>query len=89
MIAKYWSEVARLLRMPAAQLRPSDRFDSELAPVRGEELSDELEDLSDFVELEKQRLSISIELAEIETIDGLIRSLVGAEVKRKKDKTIY
>jgi len=72
-VLKYWNEVARWLRMPAGKLRPSDRFDVELAPVKGAELDDEIEELSDYLEEEKTQLGINADLAQLKTLDDLIR----------------
>lgn len=73
-VAKYWNEVGRLMRVPAGRLRPSDRFDVELAPVAGAEMADEIEELGEFFDDERQRLGLSVNLKQMKTLDELIRA---------------
>jgi hypothetical protein len=35
LVSELWNEVAVPLRVPPGKLRPADRFDKELAPVKG------------------------------------------------------
>lgn len=48
-VTELWLEVARTLRVDPGKLRPSDRFDRELAPVPEANAVDELEDLAEIV----------------------------------------
>jgi hypothetical protein len=44
-----WIKIAQTLHLEPGRLRPTDRFDAELAPVRGYLVEDELVDLEDLV----------------------------------------
>jgi len=40
-----WTELSRVLEIPAGKLRPSDRFDVELSPPKGFEFNDQINDV--------------------------------------------
>jgi len=73
-VLKYWAEVADLLRLDPGRLRPSDRFDGELSPVKGAELGDEIEELSEHFASLCERESVGADFAKIKTLDDLIRT---------------
>ena len=62
-LAQWWNKVASVLRIDAGLLRPSDRFDSELAPLAGFPIEDEIVALNDLIDdlglsdQQKQQLS--------------------------------
>ncbi len=78
-VLRYWSETGKLLRLEVGKLRPEDRFDKELAPVRGQELADEIEDLSEYLASTARELRISADLSEIKTLDDLIKRFARRE----------
>ncbi len=43
-----WMKIAQTLHLEPGRLRPTDRFDAELAPVRGYHVEDELIDLEEL-----------------------------------------
>lgn len=67
--------MASVLKVDAEKLRPSDRFDCELARVFN--LEDELDDLQDWVGIECKRRGISIRPQKpYETLDEVVRLLM-------------
>ena len=72
LVLELWNEVASLLRVPPGKLRPSDRFDKELAPVEGWEFDDEIGDLNWAAEKRLKELGKSADLPEIQTIRDYI-----------------
>jgi hypothetical protein len=77
--------IATATEMPINKLRPQDRFDRELKPVKGWEFDDGINLLSVETKklLEKNR--VQIDLTEIKTIDDYIRHIAPLLVN-KEDK---
>jgi hypothetical protein len=69
-----WKEIGALLRLEPERLRPTDRFDGELRPVEGKEISDELEDLYDFLESLSESRGKTFEPRTYNTLDDVIRA---------------
>jgi cbb3-type cytochrome oxidase subunit 3 len=65
-------DVARLLDLPPGKLRPSDRFDRELAPAKGWELDDGAALLGAL--LKQHRGSDTINAKSIETLNDFLRA---------------
>ena len=70
-----WDLIAHHLGLNARKLRPTDRFDSELSPVTGYELLDEIEDLTVFVRLEAEKRKTVFKPSELQSVDDVIRLL--------------
>lgn len=78
---RHWLEIARLMRLPAGVLRPSDRFDVELAPAWTGIVSDELEELAEYVHehlLDSASADSRRRMAGVTTLGELIHLLVRA-----------
>lgn len=58
---EYWKEIARLYYVDAGKLRPNDCFDIELAPVKGQEFLDEIEDIITFCDTVSNEKGINYE----------------------------
>jgi hypothetical protein len=71
-----WDLIAFHLGIPAGQLRPTDRFDSELKPEKGAELLDEIEDLTVFVRAEAEKRGKQFDLYRLHTLSDLVMLLV-------------
>lgn len=69
-----WTNVARLLSLNAGKLRPEDRFDTELRPVLGKEISDEIEDVYDFLQNESEARKLQFEPRNYHTLDDVVRA---------------
>ena len=59
----------------AGKLRPTDRFQEELAPPPGTELLDEVEDVTVFVRVEAEKRGKRFIAEELKSIDDVIRLL--------------
>ncbi len=74
---RIWNDVADILQLDAQKLRPSDRFDTELAPVKGYHLEDEqLVDLEECIMMHCQKRNINMNQYKLDTLDDIIRLLV-------------
>ncbi len=73
---RIWNNVTDILQLDAKKLLPHDKFDVELAPVKGFEIGDEIEDLEEYFlsECHKKHLDIKRD-KKIDTLDDLIRLL--------------
>lgn len=83
LIIRLWIECAAKLRRPAAKLRPTDRFDHELAaPDFWHSLDDTREDLAKFAVSQSSKWSGALDLENLKTLGDVIHSLATAEALR-------
>jgi hypothetical protein len=76
-----WNECADKLRIPASQLRPTDRFKQELAVANfWASLDDPRDDLAHFVRKFVKERSAGIDLANVKTVGQLVDQLARLEV---------
>lgn len=68
-----WTKIGEILKIDPRLLRPDDRFDGILAPVKGSEINDELEDIDDFFSDVVSSSGHDYFACEIKTIDDLIK----------------
>jgi len=73
--SRLWTRVAEILRLDATRLRPTDRLDLELAPVKGYLAEDEVVALRAFF-AEKCQLLGMTEPPRVNTLDELVRALL-------------
>ena len=71
------------LEVPPGLLRPSDRFQVELAPLKGWGAMDDRLDLYDLMTRVEKKYDIKLRPSEIETVDHYIRSIGRAAVLRE------
>ena len=67
-----WEALAFHLGIEARKLRPTDRFQAELAPPPGMELLDEIEDATLFVRVEAEKRGKRVVPEELQSIDDVI-----------------
>src|SRR5690349_16481125 len=60
-----WKEVAESLRLPPGRLRPTDRFDKELAPPKGWEHDDDVVEVQWAAERRLKRSGTQADLSQI------------------------
>lgn len=70
-----WKGLSKCFSIAPGLLRPSDRFDTQLAPVRGFPTEDELIDVEEYICERAARLGVSFEMNKLETLDDVIRLL--------------
>ena len=73
--------VANATEIPASKIRPSDRFDRELAPVRGWEFDDGIAEISWFAKSKIKKAGVH-EPVQVDTVDDLIRYIARLEVQK-------
>ncbi|OGL47350.1 MAG: hypothetical protein A2W05_00965 [Candidatus Schekmanbacteria bacterium RBG_16_38_10] len=77
--------VANATEIPATKIRPSDRFDRELAPVRGWEFDDGLAEISWFAKSKMKKAGVR-EPTQLHTVDDLIRYVALLEIQKGKKR---
>ena len=75
-VTRLWVLVAQTLALDAEKLRPTDRFDSEFAPVKGYLTEDELVDLEDILSKHCQQHQIEVP-KNLKTLDQFVRFMLG------------
>jgi hypothetical protein len=73
--------IANATEISALKIRPSDRFDRELAPVKGWEYGDGLAEISWFVKDKKKEARVR-ESVQLHTVDDLIRYVARLETQK-------
>lgn len=68
-----WIDIASILELDPEKIRPEDRFDTELAPVKGYMVEDELADLEEYFKIQCKRRGIEMGHQKFSTIDDFIR----------------
>lgn len=71
----YWSEVGKWLNIDPSFLRPSDLLSKELAPLKGKEILDEVEDLLEFIQMEFDERKIEFSPDEKFSLNDIITTL--------------
>jgi hypothetical protein len=72
LVSELWKEVAESLRLPPGKLRPTDRFDQELAAPKGWEFDDEILDVQWAAERRRKRSEIKTDLSQIKTVGDYV-----------------
>jgi hypothetical protein len=67
-----WREVAATLRLPPGRLRPTDRFDRELAPPRGWDLYDPIDEVRYAAEDRMERSGSYTDFRTIKTLGDYV-----------------
>ncbi len=74
-VQESWQELATTLKLDSQRLRPTDRFDRELAPVAGTTKLDELDVLEAVLAIRVRARSLqAVDLETLDTIDDYIRA---------------
>jgi hypothetical protein len=77
-----WLEIASSVEVPPELIRPEDRFDGELGPVKGFEVASEMDNLDDALIRRCQECQLNPRDIKIETVDDYIR-LFGKQINPK------
>jgi hypothetical protein len=68
-----WKEIASAVEVPPELMRPTDRFDRELGPVKGFRVAGEMDDLQDAFMRRCQERRLDPQNVRVETVDDYIR----------------
>jgi hypothetical protein len=71
--SELWNEVASSVEVPPELMRPTDRFDEELGPVKGFALASEMDDLEEGVMRRCHKTGLNFRNLKIETVDDYVR----------------
>jgi hypothetical protein len=68
LVFELWNEIAEVLRVPPGKLRPSDRFDIELAPVKGRKFDDNTIEVHWAAQRRLKQLGVDADITAIQTL---------------------
>lgn len=72
-ITELWNEIASNVEVSPELIRPTDRFDVELGPVKGFPIAGEIDDLEDAFTRRCKDQSVDFHKVKIETVDDYIK----------------
>lgn len=72
LVCELWKEVAGSLRLPPGKLRPTDRFDKELAPVKGWEFDDDIVEVHWAAERRLRKLGARADSSNVVTLGDYV-----------------
>jgi hypothetical protein len=82
LVLELWNEVATPLRIPPGKLRPEDRFNNELAPVKGWELDDDLLDVQWAAQRRLKRLGVHADISAVQSLRDYVELFCMLELAR-------
>lgn len=82
LVSELWNEVAVPLRVPPGKLRPSDRFDKELAPVKGWEFDDDTLEVHWAAQRRLKKLGVNADIAAIQTLQDYVEFFCKMELAK-------
>ena len=71
-VCEVWTQIAARLNVAPGLLRPSDRFDTQLSPVRGFPIEDELSDVEEYIRGRLARGTGDMDSLKLATLDNVI-----------------
>ncbi|HEV2452673.1 MAG TPA: hypothetical protein VGY98_00330 [Verrucomicrobiae bacterium] len=72
LVCELWKEVSGTLHVPSGKLRPTDRFDDELAAPKGWEYDDEIMDVHWAAERRLKRIGGQSDLSQVKTVGDYV-----------------
>jgi len=72
LVVELWNEVANALGVPPGKLRPADRFDKELAPVKGWGFDDDIVEVCWAAERRLKKLGMKAEHSDVRTLGDYV-----------------
>ncbi len=82
LVLELWNEVAVPLRVPSGKLRPSDRFDKELAPVKGWELDDDTLEVHWAAQRRLKKLGVNTDISTVQTLRDYVEFFCKLELAK-------
>lgn len=79
-----WNEVAKCLCLPPGKLRPTDRFDQELAAPKGWECDDEILDVQWAAERRLKQSGTQADLSQIKTVADYVEFFCNLAVRKQQ-----
>ena len=84
LVLELWNEVAVPLRIPPGRLRPSDRFEKELAPVEGWELDDDTIEVHWAARCRLKKLGLDADISTIRTLADYVEFFCRLELAKHR-----
>jgi len=84
LVCELWKEVAESLHLPPGKLRPTDRFDAELAPPKGWEHDDNIVDVQWAAERRLKRSGTQADLSQIKTLSDYVEFFCNLATQRQQ-----
>lgn len=84
LVHELWKEVAESLRLPPGKLRPTDRFDQELAAPKGWEYDDEILEVQWAAERRLKQCRTQADLSQIKTVGDYVEFFCMLAVKTRQ-----
>ncbi len=83
LVFELWDEIATTLRLPAGKLRPTDRFDRELAPLKGWEFDDDIVELHWVAERRLKKMGLNQDHANFQTLRDYVEFFCRLELSKR------
>jgi hypothetical protein len=71
-----WKEIASAVEVPPELIRPTDRFDGELGPVKGFEVASEMDDLVEAFMRRCKQQQLDFRRVNVKTVDDYIKQFI-------------
>jgi hypothetical protein len=72
-----WREIASAVEVPPELIRPTDRFDGELGPVKGFGVASEMDDLEEAFKRRCKQQQLDVRKVNVKTVDDYIKQFAG------------
>jgi hypothetical protein len=82
LVVELWTEVAKPLGVPAGKLRPTDRFDNELAPI--EKWDDDIVEVQWAAERRLTQTGKRVDLSQIKTLGDYVEFFCNLATQRQQ-----
>jgi hypothetical protein len=83
LVLELWNEVAGSLRVPPGKLRPTDRFDKELAPVKGWEFDDDTLEVHWAAQRRVKKLGVDADISAVQTLRDYVEFFCKLELAKQ------
>ena len=77
--AELWKEVASAVEVPPGLIRPADRFDTELGPVKGFRIASEMDDLQEAFMRRCKQQQLNFHEVKVQTVDDYIKQFAALQ----------
>jgi hypothetical protein len=68
-----WNEIASAVEVPPELIRPTDRFDGDLGPVKGFPVASEMDDLEDAFARRCKEKGLNSKTVKVKTVDDYVK----------------
>lgn len=83
LVLELWNEVASPLHLPPGKLRPTDRFDKELAPVEGWEFDDGTVEVHWLAQHRLKKYGVNVNIPGLQTLRDYVEFFCKLELTKQ------